>query len=475
MLTEGTDVPAVQTVFLTRQTTSSILVTQMIGRALRGEKAGGSSEANIVLFFDDWKRLVDWANPFDGDTNDGQTLVKGHYPLEYISIRLVEEVSKSIESGGEYSIPEYSKIVPVGWYRTEIVYGDPDLQQDSMEGFTEFVLVYEHTKQKFDHFINFVMSASLSDEWSKEYLDEDWIYPQIQQWIGERFELETDDIGNRLYSDVTKIVRHIAQNQMIPPYHSFDERELYDLDNLAQEVIDLSPRYLREKLAQEFSKSGTLWKTFYKSFSRFETAVQAATRNILDREMYGSSNPFPTTTREGRPPKELTEEEKEQVKQRDGYICLCCGVEKGRGIKLEIDHIVPLKYGGETTLENSQTLCSLCNNQKDINELNFRFNTSLLKQPKTLDILSFKGFLLRDRDTERTITRIVNFFYHCKAVHKINWHERRNGKYYYVWEINLYAGNDPEWLLRYKSELLSFVQSQLGYTHVQDIKISAPN
>jgi superfamily II DNA or RNA helicase len=56
MLTEGADVPNVQTVFITRQTTSSILMTQMIGRALRGEKVEGSSEANVVLFFDDWKR-----------------------------------------------------------------------------------------------------------------------------------------------------------------------------------------------------------------------------------------------------------------------------------------------------------------------------------------------------------------------------------------------------------------------------------
>ncbi|HEY9635277.1 MAG TPA: DEAD/DEAH box helicase, partial [Coleofasciculaceae cyanobacterium] len=40
MLTEGTDVPNAQTVFLTRQTTSSILLTQMIGRALRGSQFG---------------------------------------------------------------------------------------------------------------------------------------------------------------------------------------------------------------------------------------------------------------------------------------------------------------------------------------------------------------------------------------------------------------------------------------------------
>lgn len=66
-------------------------------------------------------------------------LVKQHQDLpesiiEYISIRLVEELSKSIESGGDYQIV-FSKICPIGWYKTEIVYADADNQHESMESF----------------------------------------------------------------------------------------------------------------------------------------------------------------------------------------------------------------------------------------------------------------------------------------------------------------------------------------------------
>ncbi|MFO0564290.1 MAG: DEAD/DEAH box helicase, partial [Polyangiaceae bacterium] len=61
MLTEGTDLPDAQTVFLTRQTTSQILLTQMVGRAMRGPKFGGTSEANIVSFVDDWQHAIRWA------------------------------------------------------------------------------------------------------------------------------------------------------------------------------------------------------------------------------------------------------------------------------------------------------------------------------------------------------------------------------------------------------------------------------
>lgn len=42
ILTEGVDLPKTKTVFLARPTISSILMTQMVGRALRGTAAGGN-------------------------------------------------------------------------------------------------------------------------------------------------------------------------------------------------------------------------------------------------------------------------------------------------------------------------------------------------------------------------------------------------------------------------------------------------
>ncbi|MCD8500387.1 MAG: hypothetical protein LRY71_00245 [Bacillaceae bacterium] len=63
ILTEGTDLPDVQTVFLTRPTTSPVLMTQMVGRALRGKEAGGTEKAYIVSFVDEWKNKIAWVNP----------------------------------------------------------------------------------------------------------------------------------------------------------------------------------------------------------------------------------------------------------------------------------------------------------------------------------------------------------------------------------------------------------------------------
>ena len=63
ILTEGSDVPDIKTVFLTRQTNSDSLLMQMIGRGLRGEKAGGTKEANIVAFHDTWNTFAHWLDP----------------------------------------------------------------------------------------------------------------------------------------------------------------------------------------------------------------------------------------------------------------------------------------------------------------------------------------------------------------------------------------------------------------------------
>jgi superfamily II DNA or RNA helicase len=61
ILTEGTDIPDAQTVFITRETKSDILLTQTIGRALRDPRMGGTEKAYIVAFIESWQYEIKWA------------------------------------------------------------------------------------------------------------------------------------------------------------------------------------------------------------------------------------------------------------------------------------------------------------------------------------------------------------------------------------------------------------------------------
>ena len=59
--------------------------------------------------------------------------------------------------------------------------------------------------------------------------------------------------------------------------------------------------------------------------------------------------------------KKITHELKKQVFERDEYRCKHCGTH----LDLSADHIKPESWGGETTLENLQTLCRSCNSKKN--------------------------------------------------------------------------------------------------------------
>ena len=65
IMTEGVDVPDTRSVFLTRPTQSEILFRQMVGRGLRGPAAGGTEEAHLVAFEDQWSHYPDWEHPFE--------------------------------------------------------------------------------------------------------------------------------------------------------------------------------------------------------------------------------------------------------------------------------------------------------------------------------------------------------------------------------------------------------------------------
>ena len=51
------------------------------------------------------------------------------------------------------------------------------------------------------------------------------------------------------------------------------------------------------------------------------------------------------------------------VMQRDKFKCCVCGASpaKDSSVELQVDHIIPWAKGGETVIDNLQTLCSKCN------------------------------------------------------------------------------------------------------------------
>ena len=61
---------------------------------------------------------------------------------------------------------------------------------------------------------------------------------------------------------------------------------------------------------------------------------------------------------------DFTPQQKEEIFRRDGYKCCICGDGKKNGIEIHADHIRPRALGGESTVQNGQTLCAPHNFRK---------------------------------------------------------------------------------------------------------------
>lgn len=92
------------------------------------------------------------------------------------------------------------------------------------------------------------------------------------------------------------------------------------------------------------------WRNALKKFVEWanEENVTQGTRNQPD-----------TAVR--RTPRSVNWRLRAQVLMRDGATCRLCGASVQGGAKLQVDHIHPWSKGGETTIDNLQILCDVCN------------------------------------------------------------------------------------------------------------------
>lgn len=120
ILSEGSDVPDIQTVFLTRPTASEGFLMQMIGRGMRGPSANGTETVNIVDFHDKWTVFNRWLDPewviadeyYDEENQEAAEYRRQSY--EKYEWKLCLELYNSIKlKTQEY---ECSMTVPSGWY-----------------------------------------------------------------------------------------------------------------------------------------------------------------------------------------------------------------------------------------------------------------------------------------------------------------------------------------------------------------------
>jgi hypothetical protein len=140
--------------------------------------------------------------------------------------------------------------------------------------------------------------------------------------------------------------------------------EFYSDEQLFENILVLWQHYGRQPRKKELSEEPSVISEgpYKRRFDGWIAALNAFVdyANSSELETAQKINPDPAnrhTTSRG-PSLRL----RWKVLQRDRFTCKC-----GRspattaGIELQVDHITPWSKGGETVIENLQTLCSICN------------------------------------------------------------------------------------------------------------------
>ena len=381
ILTEGVDLPKTKTVFLARPTVSSILMTQMVGRALRGTSAGGTASAYIVSFVDHWNEHIAWVNPeslFDGNNdyqdNDSE---RAKRDLRMISISKIEEFASILDDAVDTTALEkipFEQRIPVGMYAFTY------LEENGMDHAYQ-VMVYDSTQDSYRNLMAALPSLFKSFDATEEYLTETLLDEMEAQCRDSFFCGEMIPPYER--RDVQNILKYYAQNEAVPQFYTFAEidRSKLDVGKIAQHIWDedmgerkrtayidslwessddnMLRLFFGRKLYFLRQLNIELMKLSHPDIYDDENNIKYGTRALEDMPLHEIGKINPTLE------KELRDQAFEKAKDSDGnYHCACCGVTDKSRIYFQVDHIIPMNNGGKSVAENLQILCRQCNGTK---------------------------------------------------------------------------------------------------------------
>lgn len=385
ILTEGVDLPQTQTVFLARPTVSTILMTQMVGRALRGVKAGGTANAYIVSFIDNWNEHIAWVNPeslFEGsndffDKDPGKRIKRD---MMMISVAKLEEFAKILDDTVDTTKLEnvpFLERIPLGMYTFSYTENSSDENQDI--DYTCEVMVYNSTEKSYQDFINYLPEVFKKyNSNNTDTLPDEILFKMEAECHDKFFKYET--IPPYAEEDVLNILKYYDQYSVAPQFYSFDyiDKNRLDITQIAQYIINAKLSRIQEKeyiTALWNNNDENILKLFFVNKTIFKRHIDIEIDKILEPPE-GINISYPKIPLINLPLYEigkifpqheqyLRDTAFEKSKNPEGkFQCAHCGLTGDNRLGFEVDHITPMNKGGKSVPENLQILCRSCNRKK---------------------------------------------------------------------------------------------------------------
>ena len=376
ILTEGTDLPKTHTVFLTRPTVSTTLMTQMVGRALRGLKAGGTKEAYIVSFVDDWNDKIAWVNPetlTEAEYHEKETLAETQkQQIRLIAISKIEEFARMADAAVDTSALDSTpaiELIPLGMYMLSTLECNHQ------------ILVYNSTQNAYQSLIRDLPNLMEHYGIEGETIPEETLDDMTEHCFQSYFDENMIPSCNR--NDIEHLLKFYAQKAVAPLFVTIDEmeRKKLDVSEIAKKIYDEDMRrseksaYIQSLWAEE----GSLLPVYYTNPYFFKKLIDleldkldgdieiAAAEPQTEAELRNLEQ-FPLQKIIELYPKiglQLKEDAFAAARNDDGsYVCAGCGEVFPTRLFLQVDHIVPMAKGGLSVPENLQVLCRTCNQRK---------------------------------------------------------------------------------------------------------------
>ena len=285
ILTEGSDVPDIQTVFLTRQTNSDSLLMQMIGRGLRGEEAGGTKTANIVAFHDSWNVLMHWIDPgtldiFEDEESedlspDGTIVLPEIEPNQNadkkesdentsvndkeLAKKLHEIYIKLYESAKASVTKETGEIIfPVGWYTIS----DVNAENHRLLVFDSQEQIYQNISSN----ISLIVDSISAQQLLEIYFENASVKPDVYE--------------------LNMFLDYINDTGEMPEYYSFEERDRFDPSSIAKIMLDYSTDRTKQELwLEELYKNNSILEDIYRYFFAFKKTVFDTLKEKTDTKL----------------------------------------------------------------------------------------------------------------------------------------------------------------------------------------------
>lgn len=372
ILTEGTDLPKTHTVFLTRPTTSTVLMTQMVGRALRGPKAGGTKEAHIVSFIDNCDDKIAWVSPeqlLDGPGHVSPESVSRASERNFVAIKLIEMFAKMADSTVNTDIIDNmssTEILPVGRYIL------------STDEFTHSILVYDATLDTYEALLKDLPNIFAEHDIDSEEIPEEKLEEMVRECVESYFD-DNDLPFMFSENDIKYLLMYYAAKPFIPELIPYD-REAVDVKDIARKILDddMGPRAKTEYIRSLWDDENGLYRAFYTNIMFFMNLIENELRKLLE---ISEKSQTPKTQKEkveiSRYPLqwiidnypqyglELQNKIYDKARTEDGcFKCAKCGRSFRTRVFMQIDHIKAMANGGLTTEDNLQVLCKKCNGEK---------------------------------------------------------------------------------------------------------------